>query len=374
MGLGRLAAVKMKHILYMSRGKDIAGSQRQLLYLVDRLRNHFTPIVVCSEPGEFVNELKRRQIEVVVMSMKPWRKMRNVIGRYSDLKALEHFAGKQNIEMVHCSYLWHSPYAMRVAENLSVPVVLHIRCPLSPSQIKKYKCGQADAVIAISRKIEKQLLSAAIPAEKVACVEDAVDTEWLKYCPARNLRQENKITNSIVFGLVGRVCRQKRQMEFVYAAKKILEKGYDAYFIIIGEEACDSYTGMLRQYINEHGLTKRVLLAGRREDMPEILSSLDVLVSLSGGSVMFEAMACGRTVISAGFTQKEDAVHLRDGETGILLSTLEIETLASAMMRAADNSELRKLLGSNAENWVKSHLSVENMVKKTQQLYERLLK
>ena len=108
--------------------------------------------------------------------------------------------------------------------------------------------------------------------------------------------------------------------------------------------------------------------------MTEVLSSLDVLVSLSGGSVMFEAMACGRTVISAGFTRKEDAVHLRDGETGILLSALETKTLVNAMVNAAENAQLRQRLGANAESWVKSHLSVETLVKKTQQLYERLLR
>ena len=364
----------MKRILYLSRGKNIAGSQRQLLYLVNGLeQSHFKPVVVCSESGEFVGELRRRGIEVIVMSMRPWRKIRNTIGRYSDLKALERFAGEQGIQMIHCSYLWHTPYAMRMAKNLSVPVVLHIRCPLLPSQIKKYKCSQADMVIAISRRIEKQLLKATVPAEKVVCIDDAVDTKWLKYCPAQNLRRENKITNSIVFGLVGKVCRQKLQMEFLCAAREILKRGYDAYFIIIGEEPHDNYSSMLRQYIREHGLTKKVLFTGRREDMPEVLSSLDVLISLSGGSIMFEAMACGRTVISAGFTQKEDAVHLRDGETGILLSALETETLVNAMARATENPDLRERLGSNARNWVKSHLSVEDLVKKTQQLYERLL-
>ncbi len=374
MRFGRLVVIKMKRILYLSRGKDIAGSQRQLLYLVNGLEGgHFKPVVVCSEAGGFVSELRRRGIEAVVMSMRPWRKIRNAISRYSDSKALEHFAREQDIKMVHCSYLWHNPYALRLAKNLSVPVVLHVRCPLLPSQIKKHKCNQADAVIAISRRIEKQLLKAAVPAEKVVRVDDAVDTEWLKYCPTRNLRRENKITNSVVFGMIGKVCRQKRQMEFLYAAREILKKGYDAYFIIIGEETRGNYASMLSQYIRKHGLTKRVLFTGRREDMPEVLSSLDVLVSLSGGSIMFEAMACGRTVISAGFTRKEDAVHLRDGETGILLSTLETKTLVNAMAHVAENAQLRQRLGSNAESWVKSHLSVETLVKKTQQLYERLL-
>ena len=363
----------MKRILYMSRGGDIAGSQRQLLYLLGGLRNHFKPIVICSEPGEFVSELKRRGVEVVVMSMMPWRKFCNVIDRYNDLKALNYFAKEQSIDMVHCSYLWHNQYALRAAKKLSVPIVLHIRCPLLPIDVKKHKCDQADAVIAISRRVEKELLEA-MPAEKVVCIDDAVDTEWMKYSPTRNLRRENKITNSVVFGLAGKVCPQKQQMEFLYAAEEILKRGYDAYFIFIGEVAPDHYAGRLKHYIHKHGLAERVLFTGRREDMPEVLSSLDVLVSLSGGSVMFEAMACGRTVISAGFTRKEDAVHLRDGETGILLSALETKTLVNAMVNAAENAQLRQRLGANAESWVKSHLSVETLVKKTQQLYERLLR
>ncbi len=34
---------------------------------------------------------------------------------------------------------------------------------------------------------------------------------------------------------------------------------------------------------------------------------------------MFEAMACGKAVVSAGFSTKEDSVHVQDGE-GCLLA------------------------------------------------------
>ncbi len=58
--------------------------------------------------------------------------------------------------------------------------------------------------------------------------------------------------------------------------------------------------------------------------MPDVLNSLDVLVSLSGGSVMYEAMSCGLCVVSAGFTKPGESIHLRNGETGIVTPTCGI--------------------------------------------------
>ncbi|MCX5637167.1 MAG: glycosyltransferase family 4 protein [Planctomycetota bacterium] len=75
-----------------------------------------------------------------------------------------------------------------------------------------------------------------------------------------------------------------------------------------------------------------IVRTGRRDDIPQVLCSLDILVSLSGGSVMFEAMSCGKAVISAGFSTKEDSVHIQDGRTGLLVSSGYPSDLARAMV------------------------------------------
>lgn len=92
-------------------------------------------------------------------------------------------------------------------------------------------------------------------------------------------------------------------------------------FFIIGEAHFKKYFERLKRFVKNRGLQEHVIFTGWREDIPAVLSSLDILVSFSGGSVMFEAMACGATIVSAGFTRREVSFHIQDGRTGVILDT-----------------------------------------------------
>ena len=101
----------MQNVLYLSRGKNIGGSQRQIFNVIKNLdRNLFNPIVVCREGGEFVDFLRDNQIETHVLKLRPWRKFSGSILRYLDLIRLARLAYSRNASVIHSSDLWLSPY------------------------------------------------------------------------------------------------------------------------------------------------------------------------------------------------------------------------------------------------------------------------
>ena len=365
----------MKHILYLSKGREAGGSQRQLLHLLRSLdRDLYAITVACSEDGPFIDELTELDIPTTILPMRPWRKARHLVARRADLQRLLAFVAGQPFDLVHNSYLWYGAYAARLAGALGVPLVAHVRCPVSARDITKHALTRATALIAISRRIERQLLSARIESPRVTCIEDAVDTDRFTCHPDPTIATLcNSVHAGLVFGMVGRICPEKRQLAFLEAARQLTAQGLDAQFILIGSVGSKSYLGDVLDFIHKHNLRSRALLTDRCENMPEMLSSLDVLVSLSGGSVMYEAMACERTVISAGFTRPEDAVHLQDGKTGILISTKETAPLVSAMATVASDETLRKRLGTSAREWIVQHLSVQALADKTRAVYAGLL-
>jgi len=364
----------MRRILILSRGQDVSGSQRQLLYLVAGLdKRHYEPIVVCSEPGIFVDKLRNAGIKTEVLSMRSWRKVRNLFSRYHDLRRLADFAREHHISLVHCSYLWHHSYAQKLSRILNRPTILHLRTPLSAADISKHKCHCADSIISISKRISRQLISAGIDQSRITTISDAVDLSLFSTTHDNTLKRQFNIDGSVVFGIVGRVSKQKRQHVFLQAAKKVIEDGLNASFFIIGGIGSQDYHTELIESIKDFKLQDRVFLTGRREDMAGILSSLDILVSLSGGSVMYEAMACGRTVISAGFTSKQDSMHLIDGQTGILLEHLDVESLAEVMHQTAIDKDLRKQLGDNARKWALDNFSQQILIEKTTGVYRSLI-
>jgi glycosyltransferase involved in cell wall biosynthesis len=349
-----------------------------LLYLIENLdRSIYEPIVACNKGGELAEALKRLNIEVMVRRLPPWRKFLTLIPRYIDARQLYKFASRNNISLVHCCDLWMSGYMRYIAGRLGVPSILHVRKPVTPRDIRKFDCGAADRVVAISSRINDNLLTAGISAEKVVRIDDSVDVEF--FSPEKNtgntLREKFSLDGELLVGIIGRIDAFKRQLDFLNAAKEVLRQSRRGVkFFLIGEVHNPVCFKKIQTFIAENGMQDHVRCTGRLNDMPEVISSLDILVSLSGGSVMFEAMAAGKAVISAGFTPRKYSYHIQDGITGLLIESQEPAELAKAIIKLADTPQLRQQLGCEARKWAIKELTHKKMAEKTQQVYTCLLK
>ena len=177
----------------------------------------------------------------------------------------------------------------------------------------------------------------------------------------------------VLVGIVGRIHPVKRQLVFLRAAEQVLrESRKSVRFFMIGEPNCLKYRRELDEYVAQKELGGSVVFTGRRHDMPEVLRSLDILVSLSGGSVMFEAMGCGKAVVSAGFSSKADSVHLQDGRTGVLVGSSEPSELAAALRRLVEDAGLRERIGAEARKWAEQRFCHIEMATRLERLYEQL--
>jgi glycosyltransferase involved in cell wall biosynthesis len=369
--------MSQKRILYLSRGGSIGGSQRQLLYLIQNLdRRIYKPYVICLKGGKFANILQQLQIDNLFYPLHPWRKFKSALHRYYDADKLIRYARQNQISIIHSSDLWLSPYMLRVARGLNIPSVLHVRTPICPKDVYKHKCHYADKIIAISARVVRNLAEAGITLDKIAQIDDGVDNELFKPRDNGNkLARDLKMSKDLIIGIVGRISESKRQLDFIKAAKLVANScSTRMRFLVIGPYYSESYYRKLRKYVNSNGLVDKVFFTGHHDDMPQVLSSMDILVSLSGGSVMFEAMACGTPVISAGFTSPKDSVHIQNEKTGLLVPSHSTSDLAGAMIRLIEDKLLRKMIARRARNWAVCNLSHHEMVQKTSRVYAQLLK
>jgi glycosyltransferase involved in cell wall biosynthesis len=369
----------MHSVLYLSRGKNIGGSQRQIFNVIKNLdRNLFNPIVVCKEDGQFVDFLRDNQIETHVLKLRPWRKFPVSALRYLDLIRLTKLAYSMNVSVIHSSDLWLNPYLTHAARLLNIPSVLHVRAPVTGRDIYKHGFRRASSIVAISRRVRSNLIDGGIPQEKIALIDDSVDVETFAAESHNNnnniLRKQFRPIGKTLIGIVGRIDGFKKQIEFVKAASKTAKKASSAVsFFIIGPTHSDDYCQRLNRCIRSNRMENNIFLTGSRDDMPAVISSLDILVSLSGGSVMFEAMAAGKPVISAGFSKIANSVHIQNERTGILIESSENDLLASAMLRLTEDVDLRRQLGSSAMDWAMQRLCHKRMAARTQQLYVNVL-
>jgi glycosyltransferase involved in cell wall biosynthesis len=254
--------------------------------------------------------------------------------------------------------------------------VLHVRTPVRPEQVHKHRCDSATRLVAISQRVRRNLISAGISPEKISLIDDSVDLELFRPNGAAGnvLRQDFPASRGVLIGLVGRIKPSKHQLEFLQAAAKLRQDSKtDVTFFLIGEVYSPDYFNKLVRFAAASGIERDVIFTGRREDMPEVLGSLDIVVSLSGGSVMFEAMACGKCVVSAGFSSRADSVHLQDGRTGVLVESKDPAELKRALLGLMEHPEVRHRIGREARKWVMENLCRDKMTVQTRQVYDELM-
>jgi glycosyltransferase involved in cell wall biosynthesis len=351
-----------------------------LLYLLKGLdRDRFRPLVLCTEEGPFLKELEEMRVPCRLWSCAHWRKFKCLLARYKDAAHLSRLVRDEGISIVHSSDFQFSEYMLRSAQSAGIPSVLHVRAPISRQTARKYRCAWATAVVAISRRVQLRLArEAGISEDKIVLIHDAVDEGLFQPrdvgSDAGLLRRQYDTGDTVLVGIVGRVERAKEQLGFVRIAGEVLKKTKKATFFMIGEIKDPSYQARIMSFIRHNGLDNHVHFTGHRRDIPQVLTGLDVLVSLSGGSVRYEAMMCSIPVVCAWSRSPEESYCIRHRETGFLVPERDVEAVSRVLLEVIADGDLRNRIGRNARAWAKDHLTHSALVEDTQKLYERLLR
>jgi glycosyltransferase involved in cell wall biosynthesis len=83
-------------------------------------------------------------------------------------------------------------------------------------------------------------------------------------------------------------------------------------------------------------------------------------------------MAAGKPVVATRVGGVPEVVV--DGVTGLLVPPRNPEALADAILRLLRDPELRHRMGQAGQERVRRHFSVDQMVRRTEVLYEELLR
>jgi glycosyltransferase involved in cell wall biosynthesis len=130
----------------------------------------------------------------------------------------------------------------------------------------------------------------------------------------------------------------------------------------------------LLKLVAELDLDGRVVLAGKRDDVPQILQASDIYVnsSLFEGLPfsILEAMAAGLPVVATAVDGNKEIV--KDQENGMLVPAEDAGGLAKALTTLAIDDERRRFLGMQGKDTISKKFSMDRMLQKTEQLYREL--
>ncbi|MBZ0220320.1 MAG: glycosyltransferase family 4 protein [Candidatus Methylomirabilis sp.] len=160
---------------------------------------------------------------------------------------------------------------------------------------------------------------------------------------------------------------------FIDAAALVKKTHPEACFIIAGSGPREEY---ISKKIASSGLEKTVLMLGHRNDVPMVLSSLDVFVQPSYANEgvpqsIVQAMAMKVPVAASGLPSFLEIVE--DRNTGLLFKANDARGLAESISMLLEDRLLASRLSVNARRLVIEGFSIEKMLDRTEALYEGLI-
>jgi glycosyltransferase involved in cell wall biosynthesis len=257
---------------------------------------------------------------------------------------------------------------MRVARALGVPYVLTVHDFLEPGQRLPIDPMRCKRIIAVSDAVRCGLMeTAGIAEDLVTVIPSGVDVPRSLAGPAPNAPRRVP-----VIGTAGPLERIKGHQFFLEAARRVLDAGIEAEFVVAGSGQEEAF---LRRLSKSLGITEHVTFAPHVREYIDVLEALDIFVlpSLQQGlgTVMIEAMALQKPVIAARVGGVQSVV--RDGETGLLVPSGDVIALAEAMIRLLRCPAEAARLGSAGRALVTRDFNVEQMAGRTAELYRQVV-
>ncbi len=147
----------------------------------------------------------------------------------------------------------------------------------------------------------------------------------------------------IVLGHIALIQRSKKQNIVLQTVKVLKDKGYDVIALLAGECRDDDFLGELKETCAQEGLDEQVFFLGRRNDIPDLLKTLDVLMipSFEGFPLAgLEAASAGVPVVACNLAGAKEFVDVSGGgmtftEDNIYEAVLAVEYCVKNKQRLA---------------------------------------
>lgn len=377
----------MSRILYVNHEVELGGAERSLLELMGGLdRSRFEPHVACSREGPLSEAARRLGVHIHLVPMLFGGRIGKFFGLIRAALRLRRLVRAAGIDLVHTNTLIGGYCGNLGARLAGVPCVWHVRDLHYPEAAKRLMV-RADRIVVNSDATARMLTngSGRHLGAKVTVVYNGVAKEFFDQGPApEDFRDELELpAGERVVGMVGRMDPLKGHMQFLDAAKQVAARLDKVTFVIIGDVLFDSgrkRLGSYRQQLEDHardiGIFGKVLFLGERDDVPRLLSAMDVvvhpsLVVESFGRTLAEAHAVGRPVVASNLGGIPEIVE--DGVNGYLFEPGDAGALAARILDLLEDPETATRMGERGRQQAARRFSSSAHVKRVQDLYESLL-
>jgi glycosyltransferase involved in cell wall biosynthesis len=184
----------------------------------------------------------------------------------------------------------------------------------------------------------------------------------------RAVRAEFGLTDEhLVVGQIGYVCPRKGLLHLVRALPDVLVKLPQARLLVVGDHQFPQfrkYVDQVRREARRLNVEGRMIWAGHRHDIPQVLSALDVFAQASleeaQGIAVLEAMVRAVPVVATAVGGVVELVQ--PGQTGVLVPPANPAALARGILRVLGDPQLRQRVVAGGRELVRQRFSPASQV------------
>lgn len=372
-------------VLFVEHKQVFGGGQVALLNLLRAWRASdvaIEPVVVCPPTAALVPCLRTDGIPFHTLDFGAIEKTRgvaaNLIRRIRPTMQLVSLMRRLQTQIVYANGAYSFLAAVGAAKLLRVPIIwVEHNTTLPNSRVLEQMIRQADHIIAVSNVIRDQFASLVPDAQpKLKIIHNGVEPDKFIIDDATSRHARAAFgwsEQNMIVGTVSRLAPEKGVKYFVETAALVAREFPAARFLVVGEgeERSELATQIERLKIKDW-----VYLAGFREDVPELLSAMDVLVLASLEEAfpisILEAMAAARPVVAADVGGVREAVV--DGETGFVVPPRDAGALARAVNELLRDENKRRAFGRTGRTRVVERFTLVRAAQETNEILKATLR
>ena len=331
--------------------------------------------------GPFVDELSQRSIPLQEYRVTTFRSINAVRQQARFARDLR----RHGTDIVHTYSFYGNVFAIPPARLAAPVVVASVRdrgLYLTPMQkrVQRYVCRFADRVLVNAEAVKTWLVNDGFSPSRITVIPNGVDLSRFetRANPAAVRRSLGVPEHAPLVAVVSRLHRLKGIEDFLDAAALVAASHPDARFLVVGEPSpVDNiaYLEELSQRAQRLGIGDRVIFTGLRDDVPALLSAVDVSVmpSLNEAlsNVLLESMAAGAPVVATDVGGTTEA--LEANRNGLLIPPSNVAAMTAAINRLLADPQWAHELGTRARQAIVDKFSLDRMVAATAAIYEELL-
>jgi glycosyltransferase involved in cell wall biosynthesis len=240
-------------------------------------------------------------------------------------------------------------------------------------KLLNFVAATADAGVAVSVDTWDELVKAGFSQERMRMIPNGVEIPYGGQYDKVNLRNKLLLRESaFVIIFVGRLSSQKAPSILLDSWIEFAQYVPDTQLVFLGD---GELRMMLEEQMAQHVLGKRVIFAGKVDNVNEYLMAADVfaLSSVSEGmsNALLEAMAIGLPVVASQVSGTSDVIEHR--QNGLLFNAGDIRGMTECLFELAQSTELRAELGASARWTIEEKYSLDKVTDNYLELYRDLM-